>query len=126
MDTPDSDALGSIIASGMTNPDRLPDVMRAVSEGTLFVPSGSAYDNGRGTFQPILFERAGVTYMAVFTSQDKVLSVTPPAVYTAAMRGRDVFKSVRGGLGVVVNPGYRNGMELDPDAVQRLANESSE
>ena len=120
----DSDGLCSIIQSGMTSPDRLPDVMQAISAGTLFVPSGSAYDNGKGTFQPILFEREGVTYMAVFTSQDKVASVSPPAVYTAAMRGRDVFKSVRGGLGVVINPGYRNGMELDPDAVSRLADGS--
>lgn len=125
MNLPASDDLGAIIESAMASPDRLPEVMRAMRSSTLFVPSGPAYGDGRGTFQPILFDRNGVTYMVVFTSQDKVESVTPPAIYTAVMRGQDVFKSVRGGLGVVVNPGYRNGLEFDPDAVRRFADDEA-
>ena len=44
------------------------DVMLAFLDTMVVVPSGSDFAGGRGTLQPVQVERAGVTWMAVYTS----------------------------------------------------------
>ncbi len=49
-------------------------VIRTFVSSTIVVPSGRAFDEGRGQFQPIFFPREGAQMMAVFTAVDRIVT----------------------------------------------------
>ena len=115
------DVLEDIIVRGQAGEVTAGEVLAAILDGRVIVPLGASSTGGETAFQPVLFDRGGVSYVAVYTSSEKAKHVMPLADHAASMPGREMFRLVGDGVGVVINAGFSAGMEIDPASVADLA-----
>ena len=118
---PDEDVIANAIRDGQQGLTDVQAVIDLIGREQLLLPSGTSTTDGSAAVTPVYFERQGITYVAVFTSGEKAKSVMPPANYVISMPGDKLFAGVAAGAGVVINPGFMEGMEFAPDAVRRIA-----
>jgi hypothetical protein len=95
------------------------DLMLAFLDTMIVVPSGSDFKGGRGTLQPVQVERAGVTWMAVYTSLEGAKQVGHVAPYAVTLPGSTVLAGLTPGSGLVVNPDGM-GFEVEPSLVAAI------
>ncbi|MFF1530864.1 SseB family protein [Cellulomonas sp. NPDC058312] len=97
------------------------DIVAALLQAELVVPSGGAVEPDFSGFVPVLYDRDGVPMLAVFTSLERASSTAKIAPYAVTMTGRDVIRRMPAAHGLVVNPGHAEGFEMLPPAVQAAA-----
>jgi SseB protein N-terminal domain len=101
------------------------DLILAFLDTMVVVPSGSDFDGGRGTLQPVQVERAGVTWMAVYTSLDGAKQVGHIAPYAVTLPGSTVIAGLAPGTGLVINPDGM-GFELEPSLVAAIQRDQAQ
>ncbi|WP_199423044.1 SseB family protein [Actinotalea solisilvae] len=106
----------SALAAGQQSGDAAA-VLAALPAADLVVPSGAPVGEEFEGFVPVLFDREGVTMLAVFTHVSRIGELADLAPYALTLSGADLLARVPAGSGVVLNPGQSVGMELLPDAV---------
>lgn len=89
-------------------------VMGMLPGAALIVPSQSPVAANFEGFSPILFDRGGVPMLAVYTSLQRLGSVTR---YAMTMSGEQVLSRMPPGVGLVVNPGHAEGFEMPPEGI---------
>lgn len=115
-----AEGLETAIASGRSGDLDVAGVVNTLLSSILFVPSGAEVSDGRGQVQPVLFDRGGVAYMAVFTAMDRIGDFAEMAPYAVALGGSDVVRGLAPGSGLVVNPGDELGFEVDPSTLDSI------
>jgi hypothetical protein len=94
--------LGAMLASDIA----IPSVAEVRADGTGLVP--------------LIYEREGVSRVAVFTDKDRAGRVSNQASFLLVMKGFSFLKRVPAGFGLVINPGYPVGLEMTVEGVSNL------
>jgi hypothetical protein len=79
-------------------------LLRRMAEVDLFIPStGEVQTDGR-SFQPVLVDQDGAPFVVVFTAMSRQPKDMAPTMMQ--MNGRQFFRRLPAGYGLMVNPGY--------------------
>jgi hypothetical protein len=77
-------------------------------------------EDGTG-FAPLLFNNAnGDPMAAVFTDPERAKAHASRAKYLLQINGRELFRRLPAGYGVVINPGQAVGMEIQSYGVEAI------
>ena len=79
-------------------------LLRRMADADLFIPSTGKVQTGGGGFSPVLVDQGGAPFVAVFTAMSRQPKDMAP--YMMQMNGRQFFRRLPAGYGVMVNPGY--------------------
>lgn len=116
----DSTSIEQAIADARAGRIGVAEMLPLLLDGDLVVPSGGEVrDDGQG-FQPVLFDREGVPMIAAFTTLDRVGETAKLAPFALSIKGRAFLALVPADHGVVINPGWPEGFEIDPAGLRRL------
>jgi hypothetical protein len=86
----------------------------------IIVPSGVDFSADPTVFSPMMFSPDDVPLMAVFTARDRANAWRAEAPHSTTMTGLTVFERLPSGVGIVVNPGFGLGFEMQPDGVPAI------
>lgn len=100
-------------------------VLWTFAAATVCVPSGADPGPDRGGMRPVYYAKGETQMMAVFTSPVLPNSLQQLAPYLVTFAGEDVIARLPAGQGLVVNPGYPTGFEIEPAGLDRLRQELS-
>lgn len=95
------------------------EMLRALLDAELAIPSGGEVQPDGSGFLPVVFDRNGTQMVACFTARKRV-DLGKMAPWCLTMKGREFLRRVPDGYGVVVNPGGTLGFEIDPDGLRRM------
>ncbi len=95
------------------------DLMLALLDTVMVVPSGSDFAGGRGALQPVQVERAGVTWMAVYTSLEEARQVGHIAPFAVTLLGSTILAGLTPGSGLLINPDGV-GFQVEPSLVAAI------
>lgn len=112
--------LESALEAGATRGVSSDEMVRQFLQSVVFVPSGSDVGENFSGFVPVLFDRDGVSMLAVFSTRERAMVVEHLSTYLLAMRGEELARIMPPGAGIVVNPGHDVGVEFFPDVVQTM------
>ncbi len=99
---------------------RFEDFLRILMRSAVHVSSGTEVMADGTGFQPLLFDKAEGTLMAVFTARERATRFGDKAPFCLTMTGEQLMQRVPEGLGLVLNPGFSVGFELPADGVQGI------
>jgi hypothetical protein len=105
-----------VIAGKISQQEFFPYLM----EAKLFIGSVNPLDKDLGDFCPLIFDREGVPMAAVFTAWDRVAIHKDKIKDVVEIGARDLFMKVAKGNGIVINPGFREGLEILPLGIENL------
>ena len=98
----------------------MPEFIRVFVSSDLSVSSGSeVMANGDG-FQPVLFDKNGVKFVACFTAMERIERIADRAPYCLAIKGNEFLRRVPPGYGLVINPGHSVGFDISPDGLSNM------
>ena len=93
-------------------------LLRRMADANLYIPStGEVQTDGSG-FQPVLVDQDGSAFVAVFTAMSRQPKDMAP--YMMQMNGRQFFRRLPAGYGVMVNPGYDAQILVPPHGMAAL------
>lgn len=96
------------------------DLMRIIAQSNLFISSkGEVQSDGSG-FDPLLFEKDGHPFVAVFSSLSRPGLHSRMAEYVLQMNGREFFLRMPESYGVILNPGYVSQLIIPPAGVSEF------
>ncbi len=78
----------------------------------LFVPSLNKVEIDGSGFSPLIFDREGVQMISVFTGKDRVDKYKNYIKDVIIISSRDIIKNIPENCGIVINPGYTEGLEI--------------
>ncbi len=98
------------------------DLLRAFVTADLYVPSTTEVREDGSGFAPLVFDSAetGAPLTAVFTEPSRATAHAERAKYLLQVNGRELFRRLPPGYGVVINPGHNVGMEIQPYGVEAI------
>lgn len=96
------------------------EVAPSFLRNVVVVPSGGPVAERFEGFVPVLYDRAGVPMLAVFSSLARARAVSDVAKRAMTMPGRELVAMMPESYGVVVNPGSAVGFELPPEGVAKV------
>ena len=76
-------------------------------------------EDGSG-FEPVLFDKIGISMLAAFTDKTRASYLSDIARYCLEMNGLEVLRRIPPGYGLVVNPGFGVGLELSPEGIAEI------
>jgi hypothetical protein len=97
-------------------------ITAALSDADLFVSSRTEVLADGSGFEPLLFGESSSPLVGIFTAPERPLIHRDRAEYMVQMTGRDFFRRMPSGYGVVVNPGYLTQFVISADAVTEIKN----
>lgn len=96
------------------------DLMRALVDSDVVLPSGSeVLADGTG-FEPLLFSKEKLQMVACFTDKSRIGEYVKMTPYCLVMKGKDFLRGIPSGHGVVVNPGQEVGFDISPDGIGKV------
>lgn len=98
----------------------LTDFLAHLVRNDITVPSVTEIQSGGAGFTPLVFKRDDTEMVAIFTSIDRVKMFSDLAPYILKINAREFFLRLVAGVGVVLNPGYSEGMDITPDGIQTI------
>lgn len=97
------------------------NLLRALVAADLYVSSATEIKDDGSGFTPLLFDnQAGNLLTAVFTDPSRATAHAGRAKYLLRLKGRDLFRRLPAGYGLVINPGHPVGMEIQPFGVEAI------
>jgi hypothetical protein len=112
--------LESAIAETREGIRQVADLMRIIAQSNLFISSkGEVQSDGSG-FDPLLFEKDGHPFVAVFSSLSRSGLHSHMAAYVLQMNGREFSLRMPESYGVILNPGYVSQLIIPPTGVSEL------
>lgn len=95
-------------------------VIRDFLNGRVVVPSRSPVSDGLVDLVPVVYDRGGVPMLATFASPEGAQQVAHIAPFVVSVTGADLVAGIAPGLGIVVDPGQPQPLELMPGVVRRM------
>ena len=112
--------LENAIVDTKEGPRPVADLMRLIAQSNLFISSkGEVQSDGSG-FDPLLFEKDGNPFVAIFSSLSRPGLHSRMAEYVLQMNGREFFLRMPASYGVILNPGYVSQLIIPPTGVSEF------
>lgn len=89
----------------------------------VYIPSASNVEASGQGFAPMLFARNGEVLMTVFTAMARINKYGEQFPFCISMTGAKLVSWMPPQYGIVVNPGYRVGLEIPAWGVQEILQE---
>jgi hypothetical protein len=104
---------------------RLPirDLINYLLNVDVFIPTASIVEPTGEGFVPMVFERDGEELIAVFTAIERVDRYREKFQFCLSMSGAKLVSWMPQQYGIVVNPGYRVGIEIPANGVREICQE---
>lgn len=98
----------------------LPELIEILLSNKFFMPSVEMIDEQGEGFVPLLFDRDGIPMAAVFT--DKVRADAHRLIIKdlIIISFKNILNNIPDTYGLVVNPGYTEGLELLPNGIKNI------
>lgn len=93
------------------------DVLTVFSNSQVAVPSGTVVTDNLSQLQPLLFDKGGVSMLAVFSHLDQIADFGELAEFALTILGRNLLLAMPTDSGLVVNPTRSIGFELFPEGI---------
>ena len=116
-------ALEQALADGQAGRTSTEAALRVLVESVLFVPSRQEVRADGGGLAPLVLEQGGKPFVAVFTSEQRARSAAGPAAYCLQVVAGWALSQVPAGYGLVINPGFALGLQVDADGVRKIVAE---
>ena len=98
----------------------LPELLEILLSSKLFMPSVALIDEKGEGFSPLLFDRGGTPMAAVFTDKSRADIHQSRIKDLIVISFKDVLNHVPESYGLVINPGYTEGLELLPHGIKNI------
>jgi hypothetical protein len=115
--------LENAIADTQKGVHQLADLMRIIARSNLFISSKGEVQADWSGFDPLLFEKDGHPFVAVFSSLSRPGLHSRMAEYVLQMNGREFFLRMPASYGVILNPGYVSQLIIPPTGVSKFRND---
>jgi len=93
-------------------------LLRRMAEADLFIPSAGEVQTDGSGFQPVLVDQDGASFVVVFTAMSRQPKDMAPTMMQ--MNGRQFFRRLPAGYGLMVNPGYDAQILVPPNGMVAL------
>lgn len=115
--------LESMLVQAKNGQAPVSDLIRALVDSDVALPSRSeVLADGKG-FEPLLFSKEKVQMVACFTDKSRIGEYVKMTPYCLVMKGKDFLRGLPSGHGVVINPGQEVGFDISPDGVSEVLND---
>jgi hypothetical protein len=95
--------------------------MHCLMRSQVAIPSATSLDTDLTQFAPLIFEKAGTPFLAIFTDKDLMLPHAQTHPFVLVTQARWFFKQLSPGVGITLNPGYgEKPFELLPDVIPSI------
>jgi hypothetical protein len=94
--------------------------MRIIARSNLFISSKGEVQSDWSGFDPLLFEKDGHPFVAVFSSLSRPGLHSGMAEYVLQMNGREFFLRMPASYGVILNPGFVAQLIIPPTGVSEF------
>lgn len=94
--------------------------VRVLLECEVVIPSSTEIHKDWAGFTPLAFDRAGVPFLGVFTNKEHAKIHADTASYVLTLKLRDFLKALKPGIGIVINPGYVEVLEVFPEGIPNM------
>lgn len=99
----------------------LRELLLALADADLVVPSAEIVQPDDSGFQPLMFETDdGEHLLACFSHPGRAAQFAELAPYGLMMIGAEVLQNLQKGVGLVINPGQTLSFELSAEGISRL------
>ena len=98
----------------------LPELIQVLLSNKLFVPSVEVVDEKGEGFVPLLFDRDGTPMAAVFTDKSRADAHKSRIKDLIVVSFKDVLNNIPENYGLVINPGYTEGLELLSHGIKNI------
>ena len=98
----------------------LPEMIEIFLSSKLFMPSVEIVDEQGEGFVPLLFDRDGTPMAAVFTDKSRIDIYRSKVRDLIVVSFKDVLNNIPNTYGLVINPGYTEGLELLPKGIKNI------
>ena len=98
----------------------LPNLIDIFLKEKFFMPSTAIVDNNGIGFSPLLFDRGEISMAAIFTEKTRAEIYNKKIKDMIIISFRDILNNIPENYGVVVNPGYTEGLELLPHGIKNI------
>ncbi len=115
-------ALEEALAAGQTGRTSTEAFLKTLVESPIFIPSRQEVRPDGGGLAPLVLEQDGKPFVAVFTSAERARSAGPAAFCLQVVAGWALSQTPPG-YGLVINPGFPLGLQIDADGVQNILGE---
>ncbi|MEN6662464.1 MAG: SseB family protein [Phycisphaerae bacterium] len=96
------------------------DFIRILMDSVVCVPSETEVSVDMAELRPLVVDRGGTAMVAVFTSPSRAAKFGDKASYMLACKGREVLRRLKENIGLVVNPGFDDGLEISPRGIAEI------
>ena len=86
----------------------------------LAIPSKTEVQADGSNLAPLLYDRQGVSRVAVFTDASRTVATQQVAKYLLVTNGFYLLKRIPPQFGLAVNPGFSVGLDLPPAGLQQM------
>lgn len=98
-------------------------VLWTLAASELLIVNRDATDDGAMPADPVLLHSAKGTFLALFSHRDQAAASLTEGHAAVAMAGLQLLRRLPDGIGIVMNPGSRQGFEVPADGVQAFVAE---
>lgn len=95
-------------------------LLAEIAESNIYVSSKAEVSKDWSGFEPLLLGEANSPLVAVFSSLSRPDLHRKMAQYVLQIKGREFFRRIPVGYGVVVNPGYVTQLIVPSDNISKL------
>jgi hypothetical protein len=102
------------------------DVFLATLIGAeLALPTTAEVKQDGSGFNPVFFEKEGIKMLSAFSDVSRCTQLEHLARYSLVMSGLDVLRRMPPGIGLVINPGFSEGLELSPTRISEIVRDTN-
>jgi hypothetical protein len=112
--------LEELLAQAQTGVIPLSDFLAALMRAEVHIPSAEEIEPDAGALMPMFFDRGGESLVAAFTAKDRVKKYAHDFPFCLSMTGAKCFAWIPTQCGIVLNPGFRVGMEIPAKGVKDI------
>ncbi len=101
----------------------LAEFLAKLLDADIAVPTATEVQADGSGFRPVVLDKEGTGMVAVFTSLERSRRLEAHARFVLSVNARSFFGMLLPDVGVVLNPGFEEGLDLSPDSIGGLLRE---
>lgn len=98
----------------------LPHLIDMLLQEKFFMPSLNVVEENGAGFSPLLFDRNGISMASIFTDKSRVKMYESRIKDIVILSFKDMLNNIPENYGLVINPGYTEGLELLPHGIKNI------
>ena len=98
----------------------LAEFLAKLLDSDIAVPSATEIQADGSGLRPLQFDKEGTAMVAVFSNLDRAKKFEGSAQYALTINTRAFLSGLSREAGVVVNPGYADGLDISPEGIRKI------